>query len=155
MITYDSLKKSFLYSWNVLHCLHTISHLLLHICCIVHGIVHFINNYPHSVEFIVINFKKKNIISLHDLLFSQYTLTTCIQGFSFSHKIQFIYFHIYFLLEACAHDLRLASPESTTAQVLYSTSITDLLLFLIAEWSQFLVTIFIQTQLLYLYSFCM
>ena len=35
----------------------------------------------------------------------------------------------------------------------YSTSIYDLLLFLIPEWSQFFVTIFIQTQLLYLYSF--
>ena len=43
-----------------------------------------------SVEFIVINFKKKNIISLHDLLFFQYTLTTCQQAFSFSHKIHFI-----------------------------------------------------------------
>ena len=35
----------------------------------------------------------------------------------------------------------------------YSISISDLLQFLIAEWSQFLVTIFIQAQLLYLYSF--
>ena len=35
----------------------------------------------------------------------------------------------------------------------YSTSIRDLRLFLIAEWSQFLVTIFIQAQLLYRYSF--
>ena len=35
----------------------------------------------------------------------------------------------------------------------YFTRICDLLLFLIAEWSQFLVTIFIQAQLLYLYSF--
>ena len=35
----------------------------------------------------------------------------------------------------------------------YFTSICGLLLLLIAEWSQFLVTIFIQAQLLYLYSF--
>ena len=37
-------------------------------------------------------------------------------AFSFRHKIQFIYFPIYLLLEACAHDLRFALPESTTAQ---------------------------------------
>ena len=35
---------------------------------------------------------------------------------SFSHKIQFIYFPIYLLLEACAHDLRFALTESTTVQ---------------------------------------
>ena len=35
----------------------------------------------------------------------------------------------------------------------YFTRICDLLLFLIAEWSQFLMTIFTQAQLLYLYSF--
>ena len=35
----------------------------------------------------------------------------------------------------------------------YFTRIRGLFLFLIAEWSQFLVTIFIQAQLLYLYSF--
>ena len=46
----------------------------------------------------------------------QYTLSTCQQAFSFSHKIQFIYFPIYLLLEACAHNLRFALPESTTAQ---------------------------------------
>ena len=56
MITHNSLKKSFRYTWNVLHWLHTISRLFLHICCIVDGIVHFIwmrgwvNNYPHSVS---------------------------------------------------------------------------------------------------------
>ena len=33
------------------------------------------------------NFEKKNIISLHDLLVFQYTLSTCQQAFSFSHKI--------------------------------------------------------------------
>ena len=37
-------------------------------------------------------------------------------SFFFSHKIQFIYFPIHLLLEACAHDLRFALPESTTAQ---------------------------------------
>ena len=36
---------------------------------------------------------------------------------------------------------------------MYPTSICDLFLFLSAKWSQFLVTIFIQAQLLYLYSF--
>ena len=51
--------------------------------------------YPHSVEFIVINFKKKNIIPLHDLIVFQYIFSTCQQAFSFSHKIQFIYFSIY------------------------------------------------------------
>ena len=69
-----------------------------------------------SVEFIVINFKKKDIFSLHDLLVCQYTLSTYQKAFSFSHKIHFIYFPIYFLLGACAHDLRLAPPESTTAR---------------------------------------
>ena len=75
------------------------------------------------MEFIVINFKKKNIISLHDLLVFQYTLTTCQQAFSFSHKIQFIYFPIYFLLEASAHDLCLAPPESITAQAFNATGV--------------------------------
>ena len=37
-------------------------------------------------------------------------------SFFCSHKIQFIYFLIYLLLEACAHDLRFAHPESTTTQ---------------------------------------
>ena len=46
----------------------------------------------------------------------QYTLSTCQQAFSFSHKIQFIYFPIYLLLDACAHDLRFALSENTTAQ---------------------------------------
>ena len=46
----------------------------------------------------------------------QYALSTCQQAFSFSHKIQFLYFPIYLLLEACAHDLRFALPENTTAQ---------------------------------------
>ena len=87
---------------------------IVHICCIGDGMVHFIwtrgwgNNYrPLSVEFIVINFKKGNIISLHDFLVFQYTLSTCQQAFSVSHQIQFIYLPKYFLLEACAHDLRL------------------------------------------------
>ena len=118
------MKKSLLHSWKVLHWLHTITYLFSHICCIVDGIVHFIwtrggvNNYRTlSVEFIVINFKKGNIISLHDFLVFQYILSTCQQAFSFSHKIQFIYFPIYFLLEACAHDLRLAAPERTTTRV--------------------------------------
>ena len=31
-------------------------------------------------------------------------------------KIQFIYFPIYLLLAACAHEIRFALPESTTAQ---------------------------------------
>ena len=61
-----------------------------------------------SVKFIVINFNKNNIISLHDLLVCQYTFSTCQQAFSFSHEIQYTYFPIYFLLGACAHDLRLA-----------------------------------------------
>ena len=53
-------------SYNVLRWLHTISHLFLHICCIVDGIVHFVwirgwvNNYPHSVCGIYYyQFKKK------------------------------------------------------------------------------------------------
>ena len=37
------------------------------------------------------------------------------QAFSSSHKIQFIHFPI---IEACAHNLCLAPPESTTAQAL-------------------------------------
>ena len=37
-------------------------------------------------------------------------------SFFFSHKIQFIYILIYLFLEACAHDLRFALPESTPAQ---------------------------------------
>ena len=44
------------------------------------------------MEFSVINFKKKNIISVYDLLVCQYTLSTCQQAFSFSHKIQYIFF---------------------------------------------------------------
>ena len=88
LITYDSLKKSFLHSWNVLHWLHTISHSFLNICCIVGGIVHFIwmrswvSNYPHSVCGIYrYQFKKGK----HK------------QAFSFSHKIQYIYFPIYYI----------------------------------------------------------
>ena len=73
-------------------------------------------------QFIIINFKK-NFISLHDFLVFQYTLTTCQQAFSFSHKIQFIYFPVYFLLEASANDLRLAPSESTTAQALNATGV--------------------------------
>ena len=69
-----------------------------------------------SEEFIIVNFKKKNIISVHVLLVCQYTLSTCQQAFSFSHKIQFIYFPIYFLLGVCAHDLRIAPPESVTTR---------------------------------------
>ena len=92
-------------SYNVLRWLHTISHLFLHICCLVDGIVHFIwiqgwvNNYPHSVCGIYYYNLKKNI-SLHVLIVCQYTLSTCQQASSFRHKIQFIYLPIYFLLRA-------------------------------------------------------
>ena len=59
-----------------------------------------------SVKFIVNNFWKKNIISLHDLLVCQYTVSTYQQAFSFSQKIQYLFLPIYFLLGACAHDVR-------------------------------------------------
>ena len=99
----------------------TISHLFLRICCMVDEILYFIwmrgciNNYPYPVCGIGrYQFKKKKHISTWSLCI-QYTVSTCQKAFSFSHKIQFIYFPIY-LLEACAHDLRFALPESTTAQ---------------------------------------
>ena len=56
------------------------------------------------------------------IAFFQYTLSICQQAFSFSHKIQFIYFPIY-LLKACAHYLRFAFPESTTAQASNATRV--------------------------------
>ena len=106
---------------KVLRWSHTISHLFLRICCIVDDIVHFIwmrgriNNYPHPVCGIDhYQFKKKKVSTWSPCF--QYTLSTCQQAFSFSHKMQFIYFLIYLLLEACAHDLRFALRESTTAQ---------------------------------------
>ena len=107
---------------KVLRWSRTISHLFLRICYIVDDIVHFIwmrgciNNYPHPVCGIVrYQLKEKKHISTWSPCF-QYTLSTCQQAFSINHKIQFIYFPIYLLLEACAHDLRFALPESTTAQ---------------------------------------
>ena len=107
LITYNSLKKSFLYKWNALHWLNVISHLFLHICFIVDGIVHFIwmrgcvNNYPHSVYGIYrYQFKKEKN---HLYMISSLANTLCPpqQASSSSHKIQFIYF----LLEACTHNL--------------------------------------------------
>ena len=133
------------------------------------------------MEFIVINFKKKNIISLHDLLLCQYTL--CIvhtrqQAFSFSHKIQFIFPQIFPSPGLCPC---LASPERSlwmphefvrTRHLIfncfylcsigvlmcsyihahvYFTSICNLLLFLIGKWSQFLLNIFIEAQNCYTY----
>ena len=83
-------------SWNVLLWLYRIFHSYLHTCCIVDGITLYefegesITIRTLSVEFIVINFNKKNIISLHDLLVCQYTLSTCQQTLSFNHKIQYI-----------------------------------------------------------------
>ena len=119
LIPYDSLAIAFILM-KVLRWLRTKSHSFLRICCIVDDIVHFIwmrgciNNYPHPVCGIDrYQFKKKNISTWSPCF--QYTLSTCQQAFSFSHKIQFIYFPIY-LLEACAHDLRFALPESTTLQ---------------------------------------
>ena len=53
-----------------------------------------------SMKFIVINVKKKNIISLRCILVCQSTFST--KAFSFSHKTQYIFFPIYFLLGA--HD---------------------------------------------------
>ena len=104
---------------KVLRWSRTISHLFLRICCIMDDIVHFIwmrgciNNYPHPFCGIDrYQFKKKHISTWSPCF--QYTLSTCEQAFSFRHKIQFIYFPIYLLLEACAHDLRFAVPESIT-----------------------------------------
>ena len=57
----------------------------------------------------------------------------------------------WFMLNRCTNVFILMC--SCTNAHPYSTSICDLLLFLITEWSQSLVTIFIQAQLLHLYSF--
>ena len=107
---------------KVLHWSRIISHLFLRIWCIVDDIVHFIwmrgciNNYPHPVSGIDrYQFKKKKQISTWSPCF-QSNLSTCQQAFSSSHKIQFIYFPIYLLLEACTRDLRFALRESTTVQ---------------------------------------
>ena len=106
---------------KVLRWSRTISHLFLRICCIVDDIVHFIwmrgciNNYLHPLCGIDRYQLKKKHISTCSPCF-QYTLSTFQQAFSFSHKIQFIHFPIYLLLEACAHDLHFALPETTTAQ---------------------------------------
>ena len=106
---------------KVLHWSRTTSHLFSGICYIVDDIVHFIwirgciNNYPHPVCGINRYQLKKKHISTWSPCF-QYTLSTWQQAFSFSHNIQFIYFPIYLLLDACAHDLRFALSENTTAQ---------------------------------------
>ena len=105
---------------KVLRWSRTISHLFLRIFCIMDDLVHLIwmrgciNNYPHPVCRIDRYRLKKKHVSTWSPCF-QLTLSTCLQAFSFSHKIQFIYFPIY-LLEACAYDRRFALPESTTAQ---------------------------------------
>ena len=111
---------------KVLRWSRTISHLFLRICCIVDEKVHFIwmrgciNNYLHPVCGIDrYRFKEKQHISTWSPCF-QYALSTYQQAFSFSHKIQFIYFPIYLLREACAHDVRFALPEITTTQASYA-----------------------------------
>ena len=188
-MTYNSLMKSLLYLWKVLHWLHTLCHLFLHVCCIVDGIVHFIwmrgwvNNYPHSVYGIYCyEFKKEkhnfstsspcfpiHFIHLNKLFlpvrkFSLYTSPYI----SFSRLVPIIYtycsfseYHyagfkcrtrhlIFNCFDSCSLGVLMCSYVHAHV---YSTSIYNLLLFIIAEWSQFLVTIFIQAHLLYLYNF--
>ena len=142
----------------------------------------WVNNYPHSVCAIYCyQFKMKNIISLYDLLVFQYTLSTSTSFFFQSQNSVYIFPHIFtsrnlcrYPMSYCSWEYHYAGFECRTRHLIfncfdscslgvlmfsyvyahvYSTSICDLLLFLIAEWSQFLVTIFIEAHLLYLYNF--
>ena len=191
-MTYNSLMKSLLYLWKVLHWLHTLCHLFLHVCCIVDGIVHFIwmrgwvNNYPHSVYGIYCyQFKKEkhhfstsscfpiHFIHLNNLFLPVTKFSLYISPYiSFSRLVPITYVllllrlplrrlwmpheflrrrHLIFnRFDSCLFGVLMCSYVHAHV---YSTSICDLLLFVIAEWSQFLMTIFIQAQLLYLYSF--
>ena len=94
------MEKSFLYTWNVLHWLHTISHLLLHVCYIVNSIVHFIwmrgwvKNYPHSV-YGIYRYQFKKVKHYFSTWSPCFPIPPPQQAFLSSHKIQFIYFPIY------------------------------------------------------------